>query len=100
MNNENQQQQEEQNFNYWEFIERYHPNYTRSDEVLLSDDITKVLDNQDDLSVECIHNVKSYVSDLNDTQALIELQTEVDADLFKEALREYLKEYYKVRDAK
>lgn len=78
-------------YDYWDFIEKHLPDYSSSDDVCLSNDISKLLDEPQDASDECKRNVQLYVADLADREALIDLLIEIDAGLFKEALSNYLK---------
>lgn len=76
-------------YDYWNFIETHLPNYSSSEDVCLSNDISTMLDEPQEASDECKSNVKLYLADLTDREALIDLLVEVDARLFKEALRNY-----------
>ncbi len=78
-------------YDYWDFIERYLPDYFSDDDVCLSNDIVKLLDEPGDASDECKRNVQQYVDDVSDCAALADLLIEVDTRLFKEALSNYLK---------
>lgn len=83
---------EKNKFDYWDFIEKNLPDYYSNEDVCLSNDISKMMDEPEDASEQCRKNVQQYVEDLTDKRALIDLLIEVDARLFKEALTHYYKD--------
>jgi hypothetical protein len=78
-------------YSYWDFIEENLPDYSSNQDVCLSNDIAKMIDEPDDASDECRRNVQMHVADIGNKDALTDLLIETDAGLFKEALRNYLK---------
>lgn len=95
----------------WDFISKYLDDYSRDEQVALSNDICVVLEvigdghdpyeymkvpeNERDFSDIPFDNVSEYVDDLRDVDALHKLLTEVDNDLFQRALRDYYNNHSK-----
>lgn len=78
-------------YNYWNFIEENLTDYSSNQDVNLSNDIAKMLDEPEDASDECRRNVQMHIADIENKDALVDLLIETDTGLFKEALGNYLK---------
>ena len=55
----------------WDFVERYYPDYSRSDEIAYADDLQKLIDKEIDGHAQEILN-KEYVGDINNAQIQID----------------------------
>lgn len=77
-------------FTYWEFIERWHPDYSRSQDVADSDDLQCCLDGEAD--DEKLERVKRNFGDT--PEAWAKAQKEIDASLFEAALDNFLHQKY------
>lgn len=80
----------ESEFDEWEFIENFYPDYTHADEIAWNDDICKALHDEFDLN-EYIGN--EYILGLcaKSKEELQEMLDESDYALLKEAFRNYLR---------
>lgn len=72
-------------FNYWEFIEKYYPNYNHCDKILLSDILTRKLDGE-----EICENDEEYIKDWDVRKELMEL----DKELLGRAFENYFNQTY------
>lgn len=93
----------------WDFIEKYLSNYSQDTLVTLSNDIAVVLDviadgynpkeymrtpeHMRDYSDISFNNVMQYVKDITDAEELLNLQREVDEELFANACDDYKSKY-------
>lgn len=70
---------------YWDFIEKYYPNYYSSDEILLSDILTRFLSNEE-ISIKDQKLIRKIgtISDIKEYYLNLELK------IFKKALESYL----------
>jgi hypothetical protein len=81
----NQEEEDETKFDYWAFIEKYHPNYYSCDDVLLSDILTRKLNGE-----EICEEDKEYIKDWEVRKELFEL----DKRLLCEAFENYFDTIY------
>lgn len=72
---------ENNNQNYWSFIENYYPNYHSCDDILLSDILSRKLNGQ-----EICEENEEMIKDWNVKAELLEL----DQKIFSKALENYL----------
>lgn len=77
-------------FDYWEFIERWLPNYSSSQRVAESNDLQVCIDGEAD--DEKLANVKDWCGDT--LEEWVEEQTRIDAALFAEALENFNRQKY------
>lgn len=75
-----QVQKNNSSFEYWDFIEKYYPNYYSCDDVLLSDILTRKLDGQ-----EISEEDAKYIDGWNVKEELLKLEKM----LFGRALENY-----------
>lgn len=68
-------------FEYWNFIEKYYPNYSTCNNILLSDILSRKLNGQ-----EIDEESENYINQWNMKEELLILDTE----LFRKALENYL----------
>jgi hypothetical protein len=71
---------EENNFDYWKFIEKYYPKYDHCDDVLLSDILSRKLDGQ-----EICEDDEKMIKDWDVKAELLK----IDQMLLSEALANY-----------
>lgn len=64
-----QAQKNNSSFEYWDFIEKYYPNYYSCDDVLLSDILTRKLDGQ-----EISKEDEEYIKGWNVKEELLKLE--------------------------
>lgn len=69
---------------YWDFIAEYLPNYESRDDVLLSDILSRVLNNEYVENVDLI-----YISEICDIKDARKLHLELDKSLMTEAMEAY-----------
>nr|WP_294775632.1 hypothetical protein [uncultured Flavobacterium sp.] len=74
------EQKNNSGFEYWDFIEKYYPNYDSCDNVLLSDILTRKLHGQ-----KICEEDEAYIEGWNVKEELLKLDTE----LFRRALESY-----------
>lgn len=72
---------------YWDFIEENYPNYSSSDEILLSDILNRFLDNE-----EICESDRKMIDDIGTKEEVQEFFIQHETKLFEEALRNSLKE--------
>jgi hypothetical protein len=75
----------DEEFNYWSFIEKYYPNYNHCDSVLLSDILTRKL-NDDEIS----EKDEEYIKDWDVRKELMKL----DKELLGKAFEIYFNQVY------
>ena len=78
----------EPEFYYWSFIEKYYPNYHSCDSVLLSDILTRKLDGE-----EICKSDEEYIKDWNIREELMEL----DKELLCKAFEAFYNEAYPLK---
>lgn len=76
---------EETKFDYWDFIEKYYPNYNHCDNVLLSDILTRKLNGE-----EICENDEEYIKNWDIRKVLIDL----DKQLLSEAFENFINTLY------
>lgn len=81
----NQEKEDESKFDYWAFIGKYYPKYSSCDNVLLSDILTKKLDDE-----EICEEDEEYIKDWDVRKELFEL----DKGLLCEAFENYFDTIY------
>ncbi len=74
----NKEKEDEDKFNYWAFIEKYHPKYHSSDNVLLSDILSKKLDGE-----KICKKDEKYIKGWDVRKELFELDKELLCDAFE-----------------
>ncbi len=72
------QETQEEDFDYWRFIEKYYPNYYHCDSVLLSDILTKKMHGE-----EMSESDEEYIKDWNVREELLELDKELLGKAFE-----------------
>lgn len=70
--------EEETTFDYWDFIEKYYPNYYHSDRILLSDILTRKLDGE-----EISESDEEYIKDWDVRKELMQLDKELLGEAFE-----------------
>lgn len=81
----NKEDEDENKFDYWAFIEKYYPKYYSCDSVLLSDILTRKLEGE-----EICEDDEEYIKDWNVRKKLLEL----DKELLCEAFENYFDTVY------
>lgn len=74
----NQEEEDESEFDYWGFIEKYYPKYSSCDSVLLSDILTRKLDGE-----EICEKDEEYIRDWDVRKELFELDKELLCEAFE-----------------
>ena len=77
--------EDETTFDYWDFIEKYYPNYDHCDSILLSDILTRKLNGE-----EICENDEEYINNWDVRKVLMEL----DKELLGEAFENYFSTIY------
>lgn len=77
---------------YWDFIVAWLPNYTHDDRVAYSDDLQCALDNEAD--EDKLERVRSMFGVTR--EEWVNAQTNIDAQLFREALENHNRQMYQV----
>ncbi len=79
------EKKENDQFNYWAFIEKYYPEYSSCNNVLLSDILTKKLNGE-----EISENDEKYIKDWDFRNKLLE----IDKELLSKAFENYFNTIY------
>ncbi|SFC64769.1 hypothetical protein [Flavobacterium phragmitis] len=74
----NLNEKEDDKFDYWSFIEKYYPNYSSCDNVLLSDVLTRKLEGE-----EVSDEDEEYIKDWDIKKELFEIDKQLLCDAFE-----------------
>lgn len=86
----NKEKEDEDKFDYWSFIEKYYPNYSTCDNVLLNDILTKKLDGE-----KICKKDKKHIKGWDVRKELFEL----DKELLCEAFENYFETVYPITNS-
>lgn len=79
-----------QNINVWDFVEKFYPGYSNSDEIAQNDDLHKLVDNEfeDDDSAHRLL-IEDYGYDIKNPQIKIDCDAS-DRDIFEKSIEKFL----------
>ena len=81
----------------WDFVEQYYPNYGSCNEIVLNNDLCKLI-NEEQENGDCADQLltSDYNGDINNSHILIDKHIS-DAKIFKRAIQKYINEL-KIKD--